>query len=75
MQLKKQNYFIDVKIEASFNLSRGVECLELFFLKCMRNKRGNLFFQKFSYIWNEPIFLDSTVLKYFFYFFQFFFAL
>ena len=40
----------------------------------MRNKRGNLFFQEFSYIWNEPIFLDS-ILKYFFYFFQFFFTL
>ena len=37
----------------------------------MRNKRGNLFFQEFSYIWNEPIFLDSSF-KIFFLFFPIF---
>ena len=40
----------------------------IFSKKCMRNKRGNLFFQEFSYIWNEPIFLDSSY-KIFFLFF------
>ena len=37
----------------------------------MRNKRDNLFFQEFSYIWNEPIFLDSSF-KIFFLFFPIF---
>ena len=69
-KLKNQNYFIDVKIEVSFNLSRGVIGVSwIFFLKCMRNE--SLFFQKFSYIWNDPIFLHSS-LKIFFLFFPVF---
>ena len=43
-----------------FNLLRGEGVLNYLLKKCARNKRGNLCFQDFSYIWNEPIFLDSS---------------
>ena len=43
------------------------------FKKCTRNKRSNLCFQDFSYIWNEPICLDSSFQIFLLIFSQFFF--
>ena len=43
-----------------FNLLRSEGVLNYLLKKCARNKRGILCFQDFSYIWNEPIFLDSS---------------